>query len=284
MEVINVGLYGGKSIFGGKETKLEASVISCDRHHDCSYYQNNQCLRVRSFGGASCKFGSINNHVGYTSRAQKYGAFKRKWQEHEAYGELSHPPSKLGLIDGYVVFPYPYISLKVEGNKVFLDGPSFGFSEKITFIPVEMFDVELVNRICEYRPEALMGGTIKTFEKETVPLFLSHLEEVLPELYVMLKNKYPVYDKEIDYVGRKAYLKTLNPCELEYSIKGYQYRQFGETWQWDGQFLTWISGYVRDVGIIKDYEVESFVLKPNDGAVVTVTNNEQVNKNTVFKD
>lgn len=284
MEVINIGLYGGKSIFGGKETKLEASVISCDHHQACSFYQNNQCLRVRSMSGASCKFGSTSNHTGYTSRAQKYGAFKRKWQEHEAYGKLSHPPSKLGVIDGYIVFPYPYISLKLEGRKILLDGPSFGFGNKITFIPIEIFDADLIHRICEYKPQAIMGGTITTYEKETVPLFLSHLEEVLPDLYSELKRKYPIYDKEIDYVGRKALLKTLNPCEISYSSKDYRYREFDETWEWDGEFLTRKSGYVRSVNVIKDYEVESFVLKPNDNAVVTVTSNEQVNKNTIFKD
>ena len=70
-EVINVGLYGGKSIFGGKETPLEASIISCDKHEKCSFYENGTCLKVRSFGSNGCKFGNVNTVRGYTSRAKK---------------------------------------------------------------------------------------------------------------------------------------------------------------------------------------------------------------------
>ncbi len=37
-EVIHVGLYGGKGLFGGKETALEASIVQCDKFDKCSFF------------------------------------------------------------------------------------------------------------------------------------------------------------------------------------------------------------------------------------------------------
>lgn len=53
--IIDVKLYGGKSIFGGREKPLEAVVLSCDKSDKCSYHKNGTCRGVRSFYGG-CKF------------------------------------------------------------------------------------------------------------------------------------------------------------------------------------------------------------------------------------
>ena len=55
MEKINVQLYGGKGIFGGRETPLEADVIYCGNKDNCSLYKEKKCLLCRSFGGDTCK-------------------------------------------------------------------------------------------------------------------------------------------------------------------------------------------------------------------------------------
>lgn len=78
MQKINVNLYGGKGIFGGKESPLEASIIYCDHCNDCSFYRESKCLRVRSFLSPTCKFGRVETIKGYTSRAVKYWDFKKK--------------------------------------------------------------------------------------------------------------------------------------------------------------------------------------------------------------
>lgn len=44
MNLIDVYLTGGKSIFGGKESPLEAHEIYCDNCDNCSLYKNKQCL------------------------------------------------------------------------------------------------------------------------------------------------------------------------------------------------------------------------------------------------
>lgn len=282
MEEINVWLYGGKSIFGGKETPLEASVILCDKHNECSYYKNGHCLLVRSFGSTGCKFGRVNNIRGYTSRAKKYSEFKRKWQDHEQYGKLSHPPTKLGVIGDYVVFPYPYVRInQTEAGKWVVEDPSF--SSSIAYIPMEKFNSDLIYKICSYKPQAIFGGTIQSYQKETVPLFLAHLKEVLPEKYEAFVEAYPQFKKkEINYVGRQALLKTVAPSVVHY--KSRQYPEFNECWIWDGEYLRYKEGYVRRFKVAKDYEVVEIVLKPTDKTTITIESNEQVTENTVFVD
>lgn len=281
-DIINVGLYGGKNIFGGKESPLEASIIYCDKHESCSYYKNNQCHLVRSFGSTGCKFGTTSTVRGYTSRARKYHEFRNKWKDNEQYGKLSHPPTKLGLIDGLVVFPYPYVSItKHESGKWIIDDPAFFNSN--AYIPYEEFTIDFIKRICSFRPQAMMGGTISSYQKETVPLFLAHLKEVLPDKYIEFANEFPEYsEKNIDYVGRKALLKTIKPSSVYKESRDYP--NLDSEWYWDGEFLIYKNGYVGSFSVIDSYKIEEIKLKPTEKTVVKITSNEQVSKETVFVD
>ncbi|WP_110931057.1 hypothetical protein [Paenibacillus bouchesdurhonensis] len=279
-ETIHVGLYGGKGLFGGKEKPLEASVIHCDKHSKCSYYNNNQCLRVRSFGGMGCKFGRNTTHTGYTSRARKYGEFKAQWQGHECYGKLNYPPRKLGLVNGYVVFPYPHIKIsEEEGYEV--ESP-FLFASDGAFIQERYFTVELIRKICLFRPQAVFGGEITDYQKKIVPLFLSHLKEVMPEKYQEYIQTYPSEEQSISYVGRRAKLKTVAPSKVNYESS--QYPQFNEAWNWDGERLIYESGNLSGFKVIKDYTIETLSIIPGDQSIITITSNDQVTDKTVFVD
>ena len=282
MEIISVHLYGGKGIFGGKETPLEAAVISCDRHEQCTYFQNDQCLNIRGFLSPRCKYGNIRNVKGYTSRATKYSAFKKEWQGHEKYGKLQYPPTKLGVIGNEVIFPYPYIRItKTEDGSIKITDPGFG--SNLACIEKENFTVDLINRICKFRPQAIMGGVIKDYQNKTVPLFLAHLKEVLPEKYEELRQENGELTKEVSYVGRKALLKTISPSEVFYNA-GIRYQQFNEKWHWDGEALTYISGYVSNFNITKDYEISAIKIIPSDKSTIIISSNEQVSDKTVFMD
>lgn len=280
-EIINVGLYGGKSIFGGRETPLEASVISCDKHKSCSYFKNGQCMNIRSFLSANCKHGSVQTVKGYTSRAKKYHQFKSEWKNHEKYGKLTHPPTKLGLIEDDVVFPYAFVRIQSdkEGNLQVLD-PSFGNS--VSFIKREAFTIELIYKLCTFRPQAMLGGEITTYQNETIPLFLTHLEEVLPNLFEEFTTKYPHFVKKIDYIGRKAILKTVKPSTVYYRSKSYS--DLNQEWEWDGELLHYKKGHVSNFHITNDYEIAEIVIRPSDKATIKITDNEQVDKSTVFVD
>lgn len=281
-EIINVGVYGGKSIFGGRETKLEASVISCDKHNECSYFANNQCLRVRSFGGSGCKFGETETVMGFTSKARKYHEFRSKWNNHEKNGLLSHPSNKLAVIEDFVVFPYSHIALiQKENGEIKLDDPWKKSNGKV-FIERELFTLPLIHAICSFKPQAMMGGEITAYQKEVIPLFLTHMEEVMPELYEEFTQAYPEFSEKIDHVGRKAYLKTLNPSPIFDKHKNYP--NLDSEWYWDGEFLTYKGGHISKISVIKDYEIENIAIRPTDKSVVTIADNNQVNKGTVFVD
>lgn len=281
MDIINVGLYGGKGIFGGRETPLEADIIHCDKYEKCSYYKNNTCLNVRALFSSYCKFGRIQRVTGYTSRAKKYSEFREKWRNHDEYSKLRYPEKKLGLIDGYVVIPYPFINLTEKENKTVEIDMKY-FSSNTSFISIESFTPHLINRICRHRPYAMMGGEIKDYQNKYVPLFLAHLKEVMLDVYESFIREFPEYEKDIDYRGRKAYLKTINPSHVLYTSVNYP--KFNEKWFWDGEILTYESGYVDKVNIVKDYEVISFKIKPGDKTTIVISDNSQVNENTVFVD
>lgn len=280
MSVIHVGLYGGKSIFGGKETPLQASVINCERHSECSYFRSGTCLAVRAAFGGNCKFGRETTVTGYTSRAKKYGEFQSEWRSHEAYGKLNSAPRKLGMVGDYVVYPYPFVTIKVEDGSVSISNPAF-FNNRNAFIPIELFDINLIRRLCTFQPQAMMGGTITEYQKKEVPLFLAHLKEVLPDLYAEFTEAHPGY-RDIDYVGRKALLKTVAPSRVKYESK--QYPQFNNEWEWTGHYLVYKKGYVSSFDVTKDYTLASIVLEPGETSTIKITSNDQVTENTVFVD
>jgi hypothetical protein len=129
---------------------------------------------------------------------------------------------------------------------------------------------------------AMMGGEITDYQKKTVPLFIAHLKEVLPNTYAAFIKKYEGYVKEVNYVGRKALLKTINPSDIFY--KSDRYPQFNEKWNWDGNILVYVSGYVHDFSITKDYKVNEIKITPSDKSTIVISNNEQVNESTIFVD
>jgi hypothetical protein len=281
-QIVNVNLYGGKSIFGGKETPLEASIVYCDRYETCSYFKNNQCLDVRAPFSSGCKYGKVRNITGYTSRAKKYYDFEREWKNHEKYSKLKYPPGKLGVIGDEVILPYPHIYIKEnEYGSLTIEGPLL-FSNKIAFIDINKFTAGFINKLCTFRPQAMMGGEITSYQRETVPLFLAHLKEVMPDKYAEVKSKYPGLVKGINYVGRRALLNTIKPSHVFY--KSRQYPQFNEDWYWDGELLRYSNGYVHDFNVTKDYEAIEIKIKPSEKSVITISNNEQVTDGTVFID
>ena len=101
MNLIDVYLTGGKSIFGGKESPLEAHEIYCDNCDNCSLYKNKQCLNhCTPFALPHCKLGSVINTKGYTSRAKKYSDFKSKYTSNDKYNCLTYPNAVIHVING----------------------------------------------------------------------------------------------------------------------------------------------------------------------------------------
>lgn len=203
MKKIDIKLYGGKSIFGGKETPLEAVIISCDKCDKCSFYKNNTCLKIRSLGKI-CKYGKRDEIQGYTSKAKKYYEFREKYEKDECYSKLKRPETVIGKIDNEFVLNLPYINYD-EGE--FKDP---GFYNPLIYIDEKNFTNDLIKKLLDFKPHAMFGGVITDYQDKEVPNFLSDLKTNFKEIYEDFIKEFPEYNTKVSYVGKKAYLGTLN--------------------------------------------------------------------------
>ena len=267
-KIIEVGIYGGKSIFGGKEEKLKARIVRCKKFDSCSLYKDGLCKMQK------CEHSIVNSVVGYTSRARKYSEFKREWEVHEMYDKLKLSYKKMWLIESTLYWDYSNIQIDDE-NKL-LTYLKF-MSGSITKIEMSNLTLELLNSICSVVPTRSYidgNGKVKNHDK-VVTDFLINIKQLLPKLYQSFISKYPVYNKEMNYVGKEALIHTINAGDvrLSSSVKGY----------WDGEFIT-----VKDNkpiwAIGKDIEELTTIAKPCKTVKVEITRNDQVNEKTKFTD
>jgi hypothetical protein len=217
MSKINVNLYGGKSLFGGKESPLEADEIYCDCADKCSFYADGKCLRCRSFLAPKCKFGSNSITKGYTSRAAKYYDFKHKYEVDEHYNKLKYPSELAAVIDDclYLNLKFALVRKRTEKDDKWrydINGyliSEVGFCSGDVFIPLSDATNELLFAIFSYQPCAMMGGVIKDYQQKVVPDVLMSLKKCAPKIYGNFISKYSQYDFEPNYIGKYAYIKTM---------------------------------------------------------------------------
>jgi len=251
MEKINVGLYGGKGIFGGKETPLTAKIVYCDKCKSCELYKENKCLNVTAPFSASCKYGQVQSIKGYTSRAAKYSDFRSKYKNDDKYNKLSYPQdfSFVEIGDYYVVnIAYTHIFYKEE------------------------FNLELLIKIVNYVPKDFNYKSIRN--DKSVNNFLVEVSKKLPNLYNEFIKEYPQYkDIKTNYVGRYAFINTMvdgseliDPHKNKFILKnGYLYC--------DNYRLSFLP-FNSKVGELK--------IKVTDEMTYKITDNNQVDENTKY--
>ena len=218
MDKINVDLYGGKGLFGGREKPLEADIIYCDKYKECTFYKDDKCLRCRSFLSPTCKYGSNSVKRGYTSRAKKYYVFKTEWQNDPVYNKLRYPSEAVAVIANNLYLHLNYVKVYrknendsydysgTEADGYIIRGSTFGCG---VFIPLSEVTNSLLFSICTYRPRAMTGVTIKEYHEKVVPDIIYGLKTVVPEIYMNFISEHPEYDMEPNYVGKYAYIKTM---------------------------------------------------------------------------
>ena len=279
MEKINVGLYGGKGIFGGRETPLTAKIIYCDKCESCELYKENKCLNVVAPFSASCKYGQVQSIKGYTSRAAKYSDFRSKYKNDDKYDKLSYPTnfSFVEIGDYYVVnVAYTHIFYREESDYPYyrkgwnVDTPFVGSS--VSFIPKEEFNLELLIKIVKYVPTDFNYKSIK--DNKSVNNFLVEVSKKLPDLYNEFIKEYPQYkDIKTNYVGRYAFISTMvdgseliDPHKNKFILKGgYLYC--------DNYRLSFLP-FNSKVGELK--------IKVTDDMTYKITDNSQVDENTKY--
>lgn len=268
-EVINFTYYDPQnSLFkGSKSDRARYTIYQCCNKENCDAFNRGKCFMLNGLGGKSCPYGRRSGETGYTPRARGYWTFlrdsKEKYAEH-AY-KLSHL-SFTCVIGEYVHIGLPH--LKNYVNPI----PEELISEAL--IVKEKFSIDFVVKLVKFRPLALMGGEISSYQKEDVPKFLLQLKRYFPELYAELLVREPwVKDKieSISYKGKRALVKTLLPSKVGLSTN---------VLEWDGKLLT---AQGKDV-LFWGLSDEKIAIEPNDKTYVAILENDSVTDDTVFID
>ena len=223
MKKINVNLYGGKGLFGGRETPLEAEEIFCDRFEQCTYYQTGTCLKCRSFLAPTCKFGRTNTIKGYTSRARKYYSFRSTYENDEVYSKLKYPNEPVAIMGDtlYIHYRYGTVRKRTEQDEKWVkDVEGYiidtGNYRSSVFIPLNEVTNNLLFAIFSNKPRAIMGGIIEEYQNKVVPDIIQALKKVAPEIHKNFIAEYPEFDVAPNYIGKYAFIKTMvNGSKLE---------------------------------------------------------------------
>jgi hypothetical protein len=193
-------------------------------------------------------------------------------------GWLGFAAKKLAFIGDYVYLPYSHADMCK--SVPFLSHSAFVVSGR-PFVKREDWTLTNVQLLIDFHPQALFGGEIRNYQKEEVPLFISHIRELDPAMWAELIAARPEFDTAPNYIGRKALLHTLAypitipPHDSRYPV----------LWRWDGETATTTDKdcYSNTWGKI---DQESLVLsvKPSKLATVKVSDNAWVTPDTVFVD
>lgn len=213
MEKINVMLYGGKGIFGGRETPLEADIIYCDNCANCSIYKSGHCLRHRApFAANVCKYGGTSRLPGYTSRSRKYNEFRETYRSDPMYGKISDYPynTYFAVVGDYYWFHLKFVKLeKDETNNQYTVQQPF-LTNNSFFILKEELTVDLLHKLLSARPRAMMGDVITDYQSTVVPNCVNDIRKLDPDLYKKLcelDSKYLACTP--NYIGKRARINTL---------------------------------------------------------------------------
>jgi hypothetical protein len=278
MKKINVQIYGGKSIFGGKEERCNVDIAYCDKCDSCSFYKNGTCFNAGRWKD-NCKLGHKERIIGYTSRASKYYEFYNQYKKDELYDKLKEPESRIGIVDDTVILNINL--MQIDDTLKVKEDVGLGRTS-LQYIPLEQFTNQLIKDICDLRPRRWLDYTIiESYYEKEIPYFLDDLKRNFRDIYNRFVAEYPQYDKSINYVGREALLSTINKgITLEYKSRNYP--SLNETWFWNGKTLKYVSGYVDKSNICHRKSIVNFEIEPTDDATIEITNNNQVNESTKF--
>lgn len=238
MQKINVNLYGGKGLFGGRETPLEADIIFCECPEKCTFYQNGKCLKCRAFmAPENCPYGSKSTVRGYTSRAAKYYDFRKRYETDPVYGKLKYPNEIVAVMGDtlYIYTSYVSVRKRTENDEKWRKDTNgyivgdCGFGGNYVFMPMESATNELLYKIFSYSPSSLMGGSIKSWKEERVPEILQELRKYAPDIHKRFVSEYPEYDVAPSYIGKMAFIDSLKPCT--------KFRYKNAEWYFDGEYV-----------------------------------------------
>ena len=181
-KVIHANIYNpSHSIFKtSRNEKAQCQTITCI-NSDCPLLAKGQCY-ARGIFTPRCPYGRANVEHGPTRRAQKfYRWVSDKSKEHKGVPYLDIPEEKMEFIGEYVLLPYSHMNMCKEVP--FLRHSSL-FISGSPFLPIEEWNLQTVVQLLDFRPHALMGGEITSYQKEIIPKFLLYKERELLTIHL----------------------------------------------------------------------------------------------------
>lgn len=185
-KIVGMGLYLPEK----RSDKAYLRTLTCRLEGECPALAEGWCIHNASFGGG-CVYGKWTRTDGFTKRAKSY----YKWVTEARAKKKDYPlPGsvrvQMAFVGDYVWLPYAHIAN--EGSGVAFVGHSGALRFfALPFIKVEDFTPKSIVRLVKFRPMALFGGEIITYQKESLPLFLYHLKRMRHDLYDAACELYP---------------------------------------------------------------------------------------------
>ena len=251
-----------------KNDKARCNTISCENKDNCGLYKRGECLTLSIFA-SHCPYGNFRREHGFTRKAAAFRGWVRERQEQYAdvIHKLKMPEDRMSIVGEYIFLPYPFMNLNESAP--FLSKGGF-LASGSHLMKLMDFTVSVMASIISFKPQALMGGEITDYQKKSVPLFVKHLSEQMPEKYAELCEVRPEVIRLVesfDYKGRKAFIHTIRPGSI---IDG---------WYWDGEYLT---NECPKPGFYPVSKINQIRIRPIPESIVTITNNDQVTDKTQF--
>lgn len=280
-DIIHVHIYEPhvRSIFGknSKNEKAQLHTYTCENKDECDAFGKGQCINVGNVFGARCPSGRKNVLRGFSQRARKYYEQISDWKGKykDLYQALEQAPRKITKVYGGWMLPYSHMDMNIT---VPFKDKSGLFVSGCPFLTDDQMNKENIENIISFLPQAMMGGEIRSYQKESIPKFIHDFKSNYPVIFNNMLGDNDIVKKifeSMNYVGRKAYLKTVK--------KDHKVKLGTDYWFWDGKKVfrkdqkimifepcSWSSCYCEFI--------------PDEKATVKITDNNQVDENTVFAD
>lgn len=131
-------------------------------------------------------------------------------------------------------------------------------------------------RFFSNEPRNIWGSVIEDYQNKVVPDIIQTLKRVAPEIHKKFIKKYPQFDKEPNYIGKKVYVNSLKP-NTKFTAKN-------KEWLFDGEY---VSASNVDIGSGSPWWLQNGVysdvkIKVNDKMTIEVNDNSIVDENTRF--
>lgn len=272
-KIINVHLF--EPAF--KNVKQRCEILSCNSCDSCDMYKQGKCVFKEYFlSRTACPHGRMHKEEGYTNRARSYYSWfdKKEKKYGDLVDDLKFDDNKICIVGGdYVYLPMNHLCTYV--NKV--EGVVNNH-----FIPLEDFIVDKIREIVDFVPLTLIEhAPITDYDRKEIPKFLQQLKEVMPELYEEFFSKYPKYKEKLqykinNYVGRTAYINTMT--------EGSVLNDCGDKWIIEGEWLMCKERRSSSIPFAGYADTTEVRVKITDKMTYKITDNSQVDENTLFVD